>query len=416
MITPWSPAILRPNGWLRRHGALVLIACIGSLALALKVTLALRTRGTNDIVYWELFLATLKEAGGIGVYQQVAIFNHPPFILHLLRVLDGVAEATGLPFAFWLRVPAIAADAGSLAIVARLLAVPPLGQGQRATMAALLLLALAPVSIMVSGFHGNTDPVMIFFVLLSLYYLDVRRKPWLAGVAFGMAINIKVVPLMFVPVLTVYLWKRREVVQFFVACTGVVSLGSMPYLLQDPWLISRHVLGYASSYGYWGMSRVITMVIPGTETEIAYGQFGRTLTLGLIVLASVMMGLRKASVPIFTQCGVIAFVFMTSTPGFGIQYLAWLVPWVVGFGFWPTVLYYATSGVFAFSVYTYWSHGLPWYFADARVFDPDWWPMSIVSIELICWLSVGFLLCWIARIMVARHPGADAPEVLVHEI
>ena len=182
----------------RQRGALLLIAGLGLLALAVKLTLALRTRGSNDVVYWELFLSTMKDAGGIGVYEQVYFFNHPPFMLHVLRTMDVLAQATGLPFSFWLRVPAILADAGSLAIVARLVALRPLVGGSRPTIAALALLALAPVSIMVSGFHGNTDPVMIFFVLLSLYCLTASNNPWLAGAAFGMAINIKVVPLIFV--------------------------------------------------------------------------------------------------------------------------------------------------------------------------------------------------------------------------
>ena len=413
--TAWFLGVSYQKGWLRKEGALLLVACLGFLALALKVALALQTQGTNDIVYWEVFLATLKDAGGIGVYQQIVIFNfnHPPFMLHLLRVMDAFAEATGLPFAFWLRVPSIVADAGSLVTVARLLASHPIRDRRHPTGASLALLAVAPVSIMVSGFHGNTDSVMIFFMLLSLYCLDAKRNPWLAGAAFGMAINIKVVPLIFVPALALYLWKRREFSQYFGTCTGVVLLGSMPYILQDPLLVARNVLGYGSYYGYWGISRLTTTVVSDAQTNAAYAQIGRFLSIGLIAFASVMMGRRKASIPIFFQCGVIAFLFLTFTPGFGIQYLTWLVPWVVGLGFWPTALYYVTSGVFAFSVYTYWSHGLPWVFADVRDFDPELWPVSIVYIELICWLSVVLLLCQMVRIVVARGPGADDPRVLV---
>ena len=43
------------------------------------------------------------------------------------------------------------------------------------------LLAVAPPSILISGFHGNTDPVMILFVLLSMYLLDRKDYPAFAG-------------------------------------------------------------------------------------------------------------------------------------------------------------------------------------------------------------------------------------------
>src|SRR5689334_963170 len=41
------------------------------------------------------------------------------------------------------------------------------------------------------GLHGNTDPILIFFLLLSIYLIDSQRPPWLAGAALGMAANFK---------------------------------------------------------------------------------------------------------------------------------------------------------------------------------------------------------------------------------
>jgi hypothetical protein len=312
-------------------------------------------------------------------------------------------------------VPSILADLGSLVIVARLLAAQPRQDRPQQIVPVLALLAIAPISIMVAGFHGNTDPVMIFFLLLSAYVLEVHRRPGLAGAAFGMAVNIKVVPLIFVPVLALYLWRRREVVPYVGACAGVVLLGSMPFIVQNPWLVARNVLGYESFYGYWGTSRLIATFVAGAQTNAVFGQIGRLVTLVLVIVASVAMSRRRVRVPIFSQCGVIAFLFMAFTPGFGIQYLTWLVPWVVRLGFWPTALYYLTSGVFAFLVYTYWSRGLPWYFADGRDFVPEWWPVSIVYVELICWLSVVLLLVQMIRKIVARQAEADEPAALVPE-
>ena len=52
---------------------------------------------------------------------------------------------------------------------------------------------------MVAGFHGNTDPIMVSLLLLSVYLVETGRGEWLAGAAFGMAMNIKILPLLLAP-------------------------------------------------------------------------------------------------------------------------------------------------------------------------------------------------------------------------
>jgi hypothetical protein len=39
-------------------------------ALALKILIAARTYGTNDVLSWEQFAWTLRESGGIGLYHE----------------------------------------------------------------------------------------------------------------------------------------------------------------------------------------------------------------------------------------------------------------------------------------------------------------------------------------------------------
>jgi uncharacterized membrane protein len=84
----------------------------------------------------------------------------------------------------------------------------------------LLLFAICPTSILISGFHGNTDPVMIFFVLLSIYFIERLSAAWLAGLAFGMALNIKIVPIILIPAIFFYLGRKR-VMRFFGFAFGI---------------------------------------------------------------------------------------------------------------------------------------------------------------------------------------------------
>src|SRR4051812_36927832 len=66
-------SVLTPAGHVDRSrqryelGTVLLLGGLACVVAAIKLALALQTRGTNDVVYWEMFLATLKEHGGIAV-------------------------------------------------------------------------------------------------------------------------------------------------------------------------------------------------------------------------------------------------------------------------------------------------------------------------------------------------------------
>src|SRR5580658_1141590 len=129
------------------------IACAAAVALALKIVLALRTYGTNDVYRFEQF-STWSSALGVLIYKAAFDFNHPPTIIDALRTMSWLARVTGMPFHFLLHLPSILADTGSVWLVWKLMGNRVT---QRSTGVALLFLALAPVTIMVSGFHGNSD-------------------------------------------------------------------------------------------------------------------------------------------------------------------------------------------------------------------------------------------------------------------
>jgi len=383
---------------LKRHAAAGLVALVTLVAAAIKLRIALATYGTSDVWYWEQYLAGVRGMGAIELYRTDPNFNHPPFMAHALLVMGALADRTGVPFPFWLRFPAIVADAASVWLVWRLMALracPPLAG--RAGTASLLLLAAAPASVMISGYHGNTDPAVMCLVLLSVYVWERWRNAPLAGAALGMALNVKAVPLVFVPALFLYVSGWRRLV--YVAAAGVVVvIGSLPYLLEDPAVIARKVLGYGSYYGHWGVSRLLSDLAPGgglaAQLNDAFVADGRYLALGLPALVALVMNgaslvRGKARRPaLYVQCGVVAALFLAITPGFGVQYLAWVVPWVPGAGALPGAAFFAATGVFLFSVYQYWSGSFPWYTADARSYEFEWWPHPVVNLEVLAWASV----------------------------
>lgn len=333
-------------------------------ATALKLYLALTTAGTLDAAGFADHLSKIEQLGGLGAYRVRGAFNNPfnspPFMIHALRAMGWLARATRLPFPFWLRLPCVAADVGSFLLVRRLLARALPGRDQTAP---LLLLALSPVSIIISGYHGNTDPVMIFFVLLAAELCERKGGGWAAGLALGLALNVKAAPLLFAPALALYLPTWRARARFCGAAAAAWFVGSLPYVVQDPPLVARAVLGYGSIYGVWGWTYFVARLRPQTVAfahppfdvvgeHATYVAAGKLLLVALVVASSVWMNRRGRRVPLLVQCGLTASLFLALAPGFGTQYLVWLVPWVAALALWAALAYHLTAGVYLFLSYT----------------------------------------------------------------
>ena len=387
-------------------------ACIvaaASLALLVKLYLAVTSEGSADVIGFADHLAKIRELG-VGVYYVKGPFNNPfnspPFIIHALRALGFLTDATRLSFSFWLRLPAILADTGSLFVVWKILNQKP---SLPRSPLLLLLLALCPVSIMVSGYHGNTDPLMIFLTLLAIYLIERGERWWLAGLAFGMALNIKVAPLIFAPAICFYLPGMRARAQYFGAAAAAFILGSLPYILLDPSIL-RNVFGYSSLYGQWGWSALLErwyweaprFLNPPHDVIGIHGVFaliGKWALLLSIVGVSIWMNRRPVKPPLVLQCGLTVTLFLFLTPGFGIQYLSWLVPLVIALDFWPTLFFYLTAGIYQLMGYTCWGmREAPPHICLER--DTALYVMAL------CWLSLLLLLLIYRHQFAARWPGA----------
>src|ERR1041385_7539778 len=98
---------------------LVLLAL--ALATLIKLYLALFTQGSFDVLIYKGHLTLVQELGvtayrGDGTFHNP--FIHPPPVIHLLKFW-GLLSKSGIPFGFWLRLPAVLADIGSFFLVWR---------------------------------------------------------------------------------------------------------------------------------------------------------------------------------------------------------------------------------------------------------------------------------------------------------
>ncbi len=361
----------------------LLIAAV-LLATSIKLLLAWFTVGSNDVITWLSFAKTAQTCGGCvygttGPYGDP--FNHPPFIIHVLKLLP----VSGDLFAFWLRVPSIAADVATIFLVHRL--APDLSKY------ALVLLALNPVSILISGFHGNTDPVMISFLVAAVFFAT-KNRALLAGLAFGMAINVKIVPLLFAPCFLVYIMPNKRRAEFCAGAIVAVLLLSLPYVL-DTREVGNGVLGYRGLFTNWSFAHYADLA--GLQPSHLLAKPSQWA----IVVVSVVLPFcaRRRGLSLFAACSAVTIGFYFLTPSLALQYLAWGVPFVVLLGLGYAALYYILGGSLIALQYHRWSGGR-WIFADSHSVVPVTAETEFLSFAL--WVTCGVMLFSIVR-QIARR-------------
>src|SRR5579862_1697441 len=185
-----------------KKSVLRIILAIAAAAFLMKCALAFFTYGTNDVDTWRNDLTKVSTEGVAALYRYgvyfwaggklspVQVFSHPPAMIHVLYFWGMLANVTGLPVQFWMRFSCAIADAITLLIVCNIARREP---GFQINVVSLMLLAACPVSIFISGFHGNTDPIMICFVVDAVHF-GGSRAPTIAGFCFGLALCIKILP------------------------------------------------------------------------------------------------------------------------------------------------------------------------------------------------------------------------------
>ncbi len=91
------------------------------------------------------------------------------------------------------------------------------------------------------------------------------------------------------------------------------------------------------------------------------------------------------------NCGLSAALFLVFTPGFAVQYLIYLIPWLAVAGSSTAAVFSVLSGAFAFAFYTWGAGGVPWYLAD--FFATRFIPVHVFVLSLLTWVATA-IVAW----------------------
>ncbi len=353
-----------------------------------KLLLAATTHGTNDVDTFYNFGRFIAEHGLAALYRSDPLFNHLP----LTGLFCGLAVQ--LP-AFWfvIRLPGIVADIFTALALLRIherTGTPP--------MWVLVLFALSPLNLMISGFHGNIDPLLVLALVLAAEAC-LNERPAACGAWLALAINLKIIALLVAPVLVFVWWRRGAFRSFALPACALTLVGWAYPLLTVPREFVGHVLGYGSNWGSWGVTLLLRWFGGPDWSGMGYenltgAQSIFSLALKVVIIASALaIAWRRRDrrgTEIFVTISLVWLVFFVAAPGVGPQYLIWVAPFLAVAT--PPGFLFATaaSTIFAFVFYHVVSQG-HWFFAastgDLVVHWEAW--------SLVPWLCfAGLLVFW----------------------
>lgn len=381
----------------RRDVRLLWIAVI--IGLAARLALVATSIGTNDVPFMILWAKFARESGIAHAYARQWELNHPPLSLLIIHWLDVASVWTRIELTDLIRLFQVAADMVTTAILVAISRVRKAGSN------AAVLFVLSPAAIAISGFHCNTDPTMIAFLMLAVLLL-LRERALAAGIVFAASVGIKIIPIFVLPFLL--LVKRELRTRFIIAAAiglcsifgPVVAIGGRPVL--------RNIFAYSGFAGKWGIPALLTSIerlIANPRTTLLYeaahwyAAHGRYVV-ALAVVVLFLAILRRAQmvpaengdaflpVSLLPIVPAVMLLILALAPGFGIQYLVWplpLLPYAVGRRM--LIVLSTTISFYVVMTYTIWSRGFPWWYADSIA--PSSAKPLVTSVGLIIWAFIG---------------------------
>jgi hypothetical protein len=349
------------------------------VAVAVRLLPAWWALPSDALVRWDLdsYRAVADAiANRHDVYDITGRYPYLPLHMYVFAAADWLATHTGFSFLFWVKMPAVLADAALTLVVGY----AACAMGRRKDAAALaMLFALNPVSVLVTGYHGQFDAVPTALSLGAWALLTFRRERWvmpLAALLLGLAIADKTWPVLLAPIL---LW-RMETTNDRMMFGALTALPALLLLAVYEALVpggAVHALEVSSEYqgvlGVWGFSALLVRAAGPEAREGAIQAAtlaGPTIMLGSLGFAyAAAARLRRDP----ERMALVVAVLYAAAAGWGTHWLAWLVPLALMSGRWWSAGYLVASALYAATVYLGFG-GVLWGFTWlTNSFEPVGW-------------------------------------------
>jgi hypothetical protein len=262
-----------------------------------------------------------------------------------------------------------------------------------------LLYAWNPLVLVELGISGHLDGLMIPFVLLAFLW-TCSKRPWLAGLALGVATLIKLYPAMLLPVL----WRQRA--WMLVVAWAMAVAAGYGLFLDAGWQVLGYLPRYATPYEFYNLStrHVLTWLFGFIAAE-PY-RYVQGVGAGLLLLAmgwSVHRGTHSELASMRWGIALIAGYLLVVSPSVFPWYLLWLLALATLVRSWLTPAW----------VYWSWAVNVDYLETLFGRDSPILWLRLVEYVPLYLWL-VGYWWWMCARLWQGDPASAYAAPAAMH--
>jgi hypothetical protein len=337
-------------------------------------------------------------------YTAPRLYPYPPVWVWVEAAAGWLSRRTGASFAVLVKLPVVAAD---LAIV-WWLASRPARRAARARAA--WVYALHPVSVLVTGFHGQFDAAALLFVLLAVSSWHGAR-PARSALALSAAVGLKSFPVLLLPVMLAQPGQgARERARYAALVLAPVLLLLLPYAVADAGALRRELLAYGgvADFGWIALTRgarwLATGVLPRSEAAYWSGHVLAAKALFLAAYAGFLAALARGRLgwDLPRACLTVLLAFLVFYGALSAQYLLWVVPLGALLGGRAFALYGAAATVALLGFYAFLAPGVLW-----PAPGPAWPGRGVAGVVWVAGVAavLASSAAWLARV----NRPAEAP-------
>ena len=247
---------------------------------------------------------------GKSVYPDPALSRHPylPFLLYFEATTQAVSSFFKIPQILIIKI---------ILTFFHLLSVYAIYVLSKKNLKTTFLYSINPISLLIIAFHGQFDIIPITCLLFAI--IALQNKQFIKTILLlSFAITIKTWPILFI----VLFFKRiNHKYHFYLCLLPIASIIVYSLLFHTPiFSILRVLLVYQGVGGIWGFGKVLSLLSVGRLALLIYKV--------VFVVGILLYSYKLKKTQIKEELLELLLLFFIFTPGFGLQWFLWLIPFL----------------------------------------------------------------------------------------
>lgn len=312
------------------------------LAIVLKITIILFSLPYSNFDLQSYQIIGQAILNKQDIYQNIAQNHYPylPFYLYLEAGAIRLSQLFPLPSSFFLKIINLFFDLGVSLLIYKL---------TKKNLNSFIFYLFSPITNLIFYFHGQFDIIPIFFILLSLYFLKIK-KPIASVFTYSFAILTKPWPIFFFLPFFKKIKRKIESTFFLLIPILFFTVLYQKFFSSSAFSIFKTIINYRSLFNFWGLGKIINSVFFFTQEQPPI--FVQKIFLSLFLIVFLIYSFFQSQKKLETAVFKLIIFFYVFTFGFSIQYLSWFMPFliIVKPKYWQKIYFFISS----YLIFSYW--------------------------------------------------------------